>query len=388
MTDLKKNVEIIRNARGLSEAELSRRLGMDQADLAKILSSPPKRKETLLHNLSHELLVPDFLLLADVIKVRDTRIPDFRLSRPAHGGYARETLRWIDFAESVQQTANEVGKQNPGLCLSRLIDANAPIPDAAEQFRKVLQFTPELQLGFGGPRQMFAALRQKIETLNVFVLQLSFPETDGTGFCLSGKTYDVIVLNTRQQSPARRSFTLAHEVYHCAIGETGLSDSRVANNAIERRCNSFAAQFLAPESLVRRVARDTLTSTDLRVEELRAFANTLNISMYASLLRLVELRIYDEEAVGVWKRYLKSQGDPDSMAAGGGRRVDEWKYKLAKYGFKFASVFGAARERGDFDDLEFFRFSGIKPKYQDSYIKNASRGRAEDADVDEAVDNG
>jgi Zn-dependent peptidase ImmA (M78 family) len=233
---------------------------------------------------------------------------------------------------------------------------------------------------------MFAALRQKVETLNVFVLQLSFPETDGTGFCIARQPYDVIVLNTRKQVAVRRSFTLAHEIYHCVIEQSGVSDSGIANNVIEKRCNSFAAQFLAPASLVRRVAKDFISGNNFALDELRGVAGALNISMYASLLRLVELGIYNDRAVGAWKQYIDRQGDPDTPKGGGGKRVEEWKYKLSKYGFKFATVFGAAKDRSEFDELEFFRFSGIKPKYQTAYIKNGSRGRPEDADVDEGGD--
>ncbi|MGH6890523.1 MAG: ImmA/IrrE family metallo-endopeptidase [Rhizomicrobium sp.] len=386
MSNLKRNVEQVRKARGLSEAELSSRVGMRQSELAEFLRSPPKRKEGVIHNLSRELLVPEVLLFAEEVKVRDTRIPDFRLSKPAPGGYARPTLRWIDFAEDIQKTATDLGGADKSLRVSALVDSDAKISDAAKDLRQTLRFTDEVQLGFANARLMFAALRQAVETLNVFVLQLSFPETDGTGFCITGNPYDVVVINTRKQAHVRRSFTLAHELYHCVLGQTGLSDSRVANNAVERRCNSFAAHFLAPADLTRRIARVLISGDRLDIGELRKFAAKLNISMYASLLRLVELGIYKDSAIAAWNRYIERQGDPDIPKGAGGTRVDEWKYKLSKYGFKFASVFGTAKRRDKFDDLEFYKFSGIKPKYQAAYIENASRARAEDADVDERED--
>jgi Zn-dependent peptidase ImmA (M78 family) len=387
MPNLKLNVDRIRKARGLSEDELSARLGMAKGDLAEFLRLPPKRKEGVLHKLSRELVVPEVLLFADDFDVADTRIPDFRLSHPAAGGYSRETLRWIDFAEAIRAEAHRVGEADRPTSLSDLIDSKAPIPQSAERLREILNFTEDAQLGFKNARLMFSALRQRIESLNVFVLQLSFPETDGTGFCLAGDVYDVIVINTRKQSPARRAFTLGHEVYHCALGETGLSDSRLVNNSVERRCNSFAAHFLAPTNLVQYVARKHITGTRLQIGELRAVADELNISMHATLLRLVELGIYHQNAITAWKSYIRDHGDPEAPKRGGGRRVEEWKYKLARYGFKFASVFGSAKNRGEFDDLEFYQFSGIKPKYQSSYIDNGSRASPEDADVDDEGEN-
>lgn len=108
--------------------------------------------------------------------------------------------------------------------------------------------------------------------------------------------------------------------------------------------------------------------------------------MYASLLRLVDLGIYDGKAINAWNEYLRGRNDPETSQGGGGKRVDEWKYKLSKYGFKFADVFGAAKDRDEFDDLEFYQFSWIKPKYQASYLENGRLGRPEDADVDEGGD--
>jgi Zn-dependent peptidase ImmA (M78 family) len=386
MSNLKKNVEQIRKARGLSQEELSARIGMAPNALSEFLASPPARKETILKHLSRELVVPEILLFANHVPVRDTSIPDFRLASPTPSGYSRETLRWIDFAESIQNLSQGLSKPKRSNNLAVAVGSDLPIPRAARKLREVLEFTEEEQLSYANPRAMFAALRQKVETLNVFVLQLSFPENDGAGFCVSGQPYDVIVLNTRKQSPARRSFTLLHEVYHCALGRSGVSDPLIAKNHIEKRCNSFAAEFLAPPDLVKAVAKEVIFSPDFNISELACFADKLNISMYVSLLRLVELGIYRERAIAAWKQYLHRKGDPEAPTGGGGRRQEEWKYKLSKYGFKFATVFGEAKDNGVFDDLEFFQFSGIKPKYQSAYIAKGSRGRAQDADVDDSVD--
>jgi Zn-dependent peptidase ImmA (M78 family) len=357
---------------------------MAEADFAEFLRSPPKRKETIVHKLSRELLVPEILLFANEVRIPDTRLPDFRLSQPAPDGYSRETLKWIDFARFIQDRARTTVTVDNSRSLKALLNSGTPIPRAASVLRDVLNFTHDEQLAFSDARLMYATLRQRVEMLNVFVFQFSFPETDGTGFCLSGSPLDIIVVNTRKQTPARRSFSLAHEIYHCVLDKDGMSDAYVANNRTERQCNTFAVHFLTPAELVRRAAATTISRNTFVIDELKRFADTLNISMNASLLRLVELGIYDDSAIGAWKRFIERQGDPEApRKRAGGTPQDEWKNKLSKYGFKFASVFGSAKVRGDLDELEFFRLSGIKPKYQDDYIKNASRARAEDADVDE-----
>ena len=257
---------------------------------------------------------------------------------------------------------------------------------AAQNLRDRLGLTFELQIEAKDARALFAWLRRQIETLNVFVLQLTFPEKDGAGFCLTGNHYDVIVLNTRKQSSPRRLFTLAHEIFHCALGKSGVSDPFVINNAVERTCNNFAVEFLTPPALVRQVAAKLIRTSTLEIDQLKRFSKATKLSMHASVIRLVELEIYQPSAIGAWQRFIRANGDPEISKGGGGGRQEEWKYKLAKYGFKFAEVFGEAKIRGHYDDYEFYQLSGIKPKYQDDYIQKSSRARPEDAIEDEGVE--
>lgn len=354
MATLKKNVEQVLNARGLSRAELGSRVGLSEADLVSFLRDPPKRSEGVLQKISRELLVPDFFLFAESVPIEDTRFPDFRLSTPSRSGYARETLQWMDFATSIlSQAESEMSSPDPSLKLKAAMGSTASVTSAARALRDRLGFTFEVQTEARDARTLFAWLRRQIETLNVFVLQLSFPEKDGAGFCLSGKYYDVIVLNTRKQAPPRRLFTLSHEIFHCALEKSGVSDPFMVNNAIERRCNQFAVEFLAPAHLVRQAAAKAITSSTLDIDQLKRFSRTTKLSMHASVIRLVELEIYEQSAIGAWRRFIRANGDPEMSGGGGGGRQEEWKYKLAKYGFKFAEVFGDAKARGHLDDYEF-----------------------------------
>jgi Zn-dependent peptidase ImmA (M78 family) len=385
MASLKKSIEQVLRARGLSRADLGARIGLSEPDLVAYLDSPPKRGEGVLQKISRELLVPDFFLFAETVPLSEARYPDFRLTRPSRTGYARETLRWMDLAASIQSQANDSVTSNPAFSLKKKAKSTATAV-AARNLREVLGFTFALQREMSDARTLFAWLRRQIETLNVFVLQLSFSEKDGTGFCLAGDHYDVIVINTRKQAHPRRLFTLAHEIFHCVLGKTGVSDSFVLNNSVERACNQFAVEFLAPAALVQQIVSTTIRSSTFDVDELKRFSKAIKLSMYASVIRLVELGIYQPSAIGAWQRFIHANGDPELGSGGGGGRQEEWKYKLAKYGFKFAEVFGKAKRNGDYDDYEFYQLSGIKPKYQADYILKSSSARAEDAIDDEGAE--
>jgi Zn-dependent peptidase ImmA (M78 family) len=383
VASIKRNVDQVLRARGLSRAEISTRLGLTEPDFAAFLETPPKRMETLLRKLSQELLVPDFFFYADHVPIQTTQLPDFRLSKPSRRDYARETLRWMDFASAVHLQAHSIAKTSAAFSIKAIADPTLPVPTAARALRNALHISDDDQLGVPDARALYALVRQRIETLNVFVFQFSFPEKDGAGFCLAGENYDVIAVNTRKQSPARRLFTLAHEIYHCSLEQSGVSDPYVINNAVETRCNHFAVEFLAPATLVKRVAGSTIKSRRLVIDELKRFSTSIKLSLHASVIRLVETGHYPESAIAAWQHFIEANGDPEAARKRGGVRQEEWKYKLARYGFKFAELFGPAKRQGTLDAYELYQLSGIKPKYQDDYIRNAAGARPEDAQFDD-----
>jgi hypothetical protein len=174
--------------------------------------------------VAHELLVPDFLLFAEHIPDRPIALPDFRLTHPQPTGYTRPTLRWMDFAWAIQRNVQQLPVPNPNHALRAVVPGNISPAEAARIFRDRLNVSDNEQIEFKDSRLLYSEVRRRIEGLNAFVLQLSFPDDDGAGFCVPGQRFDVIVINTHRQNHARRLFTLLHECYHCVLGLPGVSD--------------------------------------------------------------------------------------------------------------------------------------------------------------------
>lgn len=378
MATLRKNVERILKSRGLSEGDLRKRTNL-KTDLKRFLDSPHKRSGGIIKQIATELVVPEFFLFSDHLTPEDS-IVDFRLSKPVKRGYQRATIKAIEFAKEVQLDASGRDVFVRKNSLAECISGKTPIARAAS-LRELIGLTDEVQFQFENVRLFYAHVRRQIEQFETMIFQLSFPTADGVGFAItSNSTFNTIVINTNQQIPARRLFTLAHEVYHCILNETGVSDPDVVKNETEILCNRFAAYFLAPTSLVKSAAALTIKSPKLNFEELRAFSELAKLSMSASLYRLVRSGIYSDDAIAIWKAYIKASGSPDAPKKSGGRRVDEWKYKLGKYGTKFAEIYSGQLSEGNIDSYEFYRLSGIKPKYQADYFTNAPTASLQDSE--------
>jgi hypothetical protein len=185
---------------------------------------------------------------------------------------------------------------------------------------------------------------------------------------LAHPKHPVVLINTQQQTRARRLFTLAHELAHVLMGQSGISDPFVRKNAVERRCNRFAGSFLVPKAFVTRLIGSPITKNP-DLEDVRWASRKLKISQEATVFRLEQLAYYQEGSHEKW-RALVHDANPDFSEKGGGGKAPpaQEKVKLAKYGFRFAKAFKNLLDQGLINEINLYRASGLKPKYQRSYF--------------------
>jgi Zn-dependent peptidase ImmA (M78 family) len=356
-------------ARHLTNGRLSQRLGIDANELNRELRRRPEPKSELLKALARELSLPAFAFYMEQLPVLEEAIPDFRTPIPAPTGHARETVESIQFAEGIQKTLVELG--TPGVSnLPRFTAAtDAEIDDFALVARQHFGISLDEQHGAKDARAFYVVVRKKIEDANITVLQDSFPREDGSGFCLAHATHPVVLINTQKQTRARRLFTLCHELAHVLKGQTGISDPFIRRNIIERQCNRFAASFLVPQDYVTTLLGSAVTRTP-DLEDVRWAARKLKISQEATALRLEQLGFYDSGTHERWRALVHNDNPDFSEKGGGGKHPPaQEKVKLAKYGFRFARALASALDEGGISEINLYRASGLKPKYQRPYFE-------------------
>jgi Zn-dependent peptidase ImmA (M78 family) len=367
------NPNILRDvlrARSLTPGQLSRRLSLEPHELQRELGREPEPGQGILNKIANELAVPPFVFFMQQPPQLHDVIADFRSSVPAPTAKSKETTHSIQFAEGVQKALDP---DTEGITdLPRFtVTENSKVDEFALLARQYFRITLEDQSEAKDARAFYIICRKKIEDRGIFVLHDSFPEQDGSGFCLSHDRHPVIVVNTKKQTRGRRLFTLIHELAHVLMRKSGISDPFVRENATERLCNRFASSFLVPESYVSSLLKLPVTS-EPDYDDVQWASRRLKISQEATVFRLEQLSLYKPGSYDRWKVLVHNRNPDFSEKGGGGKEPPpQEKVKLAKYGFRFARAFEKLLRQGLISEVNLYRATGLKPKYQLAYFDYA-----------------
>ena len=299
-------------------------------------------------------------------------IPDFRSSNAAPTAKTKETVQSIQFAEGVQKALEQDSERTSELPRFESTTSNE-IDRFALLARRYFDITLEDQIQAKDARAFYLICRKKIEDRGIIVLHDSFPEQDGSGFCLSHDRHPIIVVNTKRQTKGRRLFTLIHELAHVLMRKSGISDPFVQRNATERACNRFAGSFLVPQTFTSALLRVSFTDQP-DDDDVKWASRRLKISQEATVFRLEQLGLYRPGSYDNWKALVHNR-NPDYFEKSGGppgsAPPPQEKIKLAKYGFCFARAFDKLLREGLITEVNLYRATGLKPKYQRQYFDYA-----------------
>lgn len=375
----------IMSARMLDEEELAGRIGLDWRDLEVELTRDKGPTKDVLGRVARELGVPIFTLFSSRPPILEGPLIDFRARTPGAAALSRQAAAAVDLARSLQRAAKKLRTNESATLPDQLSTEDISSASAAIEIRRFFEIEDRFQLESKNTREFFTYVRQRIEAKGVFILQDSLSE-DASGITVFDHAFPAIIINTFNQTPGRRLFTLAHELGHLLLRTSAVSKALQSTNRTERDCDRFAAKFLAPQALVRATAKSFGVPRNPTQWQIARISNTLKLSREATVLRLEQLNLVDAGFYQRWRREAEARGHPDiPKKRKGGRRVDPKLTKLAKYGFFTARVLGESARRELLSPLEIYRISGIKPQYQNEYFEYASVvSISEAANADEA----
>ena len=152
-------------------------------------------------------------------------------------------------------------------------------------------------------------------------------------------------------------FTLAHELAHLWLGESGISDTQAAtlpDEATERWCNAVAAELLAPLDQVRQAYHP---GGDLH-EAMRHLARQFKVSTLVIVRRLFDLGAIDEETLWVtYREELARLKALSSREGGGGDFYNSLGVRVSK---RFAAALVSSTLEGQTLFRDAFQMLGIR----------------------------
>jgi Zn-dependent peptidase ImmA (M78 family) len=175
------------------------------------------------------------------------------------------------------------------------------------------------------------------------------------GFALADELAPLLFLNAAD-SKAAQMFSLAHELAHLVLGQSGVSDTeagRVPEQGVERWCNRVAAELLMPLTAMREAAQPD-TPIELEIQRL---ARLFKVSTLVALRRLFDAGYITEPTL--WRHYrMEVERLRTLERAGGGG--DFYRTLGARTGKRFARALVGSALEGQTLFQDAFRLLGVR----------------------------
>ena len=176
------------------------------------------------------------------------------------------------------------------------------------------------------------------------------------GFALSDELAPLVFINGAD-SKAAQMFTLAHELAHLWLGQSGISDpelGQLAEPGVERWCNAVAAEFLMPLVLVRQDYQGGVPIAD----EIQRLARIYKISTLVALRRLFDAGFIDQPTL--WQTYREELARISRLDRSGSGGGDFYRTLRARTGKRFARAVLSSTLEGQTLFQDAFRMLGVR----------------------------
>lgn len=212
------------------------------------------------------------------------------------------------------------------------------------------------------------ALRQlvaKAEGLGVLVMASSIvgsnthrklEVSEFRGFALVDSLAPLIFINAAD-SKAAQMFTLAHELAHLWVDESGVSDAeaiKASEQEIERWCNAVAAELLMPMQATRAAYQRNTPLTD----EIQRLAKRFKVSTLVVLRRLFDAGFLDEETL--WQNYRQESERIANLNRSGSSGGNFYRTFEVRNGKRFARAVIASTLEGQTLFQDAFRMLSVQ----------------------------
>ncbi len=358
---------------GLDVAELAEKIKVTESDVEKWMTSSVEIEMKKLEKISRVLKRPlaTFFLPEPP---EESRIPDYRrLPGQKEIRLSLDTRAKIRDVRHLQEIAEDLMKAQ-GMDTEPMVAAvttqSSPERIAETECKKLglesgALSVPEAKT----PRELYSALRQTIESLNIFVFQTSMQIEEVRAITLSDRLPMAIVVSSKDIVEAR-IFSLLHEYGHILLRKDGMcipqtmyeSGSYDDLQHIEAWCNSFAASVLMPEKPLLKECRMLEERGFEKEEIIYRLAAKFRVSKQAVAVRLRNLG-KDDPASGYDLLLQKIKSSETRRSAKNTGGVERTRLCISNRGRKFVSLVLESEVRDIIHISDVAEYLGIKLKH-------------------------
>jgi Zn-dependent peptidase ImmA (M78 family) len=374
-----------RERRGISVAEAAAKLKKQPSDIEnweRGVGAPTVNQARELAKFYGRPFLEFFLPEPPAVPTPRT-VPDFRMHAgvlpPIQDAQVVEIQQWVaaqrtnalDLFQEIGERPKDI-PTNPSYTLSADPEAAASIARSAVAF----SIQDQINLPEREQYRLPDVLRRKLENFGILTLKLGrLRDFDIRGICIAERPLPVIVIGN--EAPSAQAFTLAHEVAHVLIGESGITGFRNPNynqQPVERWCDRFAGSFLMPRAQIALFLGESPTAPAAEIADavLERLASTFRVSAHAMLIRLVHLGYV--QAAYYWD-VKKAQFDEQDKKKRFGRTKYYGSRFRASYGDLYTGLVIEAWTSGRITNHNAAEYMGIKNLAHLNDIRNAVLAR-------------
>ena len=178
------------------------------------------------------------------------------------------------------------------------------------------------------------------------------------GFALVDEYAPLIFVNNSDYKTAQ-IFTLAHELSHIFVGESGLSklqDLSPADHTVEEICNKIAAEFLVPIEDLHERWNTARESSD----PYHNLAKHYKVSTVVAARRVLDSELITREAFFEYYYENRAKNWGGTQQSDKGRGGNFWSNQLWRVGARFGSAVNRAVTEGRVSYTDAYRLTGLK----------------------------
>jgi Zn-dependent peptidase ImmA (M78 family)/DNA-binding XRE family transcriptional regulator len=263
-TDAYITPKVLRWARERASAtpnKLAKKLNVKAEAISSWESGDAKPSLRQAEQLARKLHVPFAYLFLPNPPEEKVPLPDFRTIKNA--AFKKPTPEFIDLLHDIlakhtwyREFAESEGRTDLPFVGSKTL--GDPPADTADAIASTLDVTNGFRQSCRNWEQFLSKLIRQAEAKDVLVMRTAsvagnphrkVSVNEFRGFAISDKIAPLVCINSADFKAAQ-IFTLAHEMAHIWLGQTGISNENLVDEnpgTIEQTCDAIATEFLAPK---------------------------------------------------------------------------------------------------------------------------------------------